>query len=420
MMKYIKIFLGCFALGIFCAFIYATLNKAQSEETFPPDLLRTQMVPVYCGNSYAVLLTTMNTFGMQFLGSSDVRTQGQDDGTLLGTMSMWYNTNSKKGVFYLTIPASGETCLMSYGIDWTFDTELLLNIVNDSLANVSKLPDIEVEQKTWQGATERERMTPKQFALVIEKRASQKRISHMDAVLDYCKEKEIEPEQVTHLINRNLKDKIKMNAQDLNFLPKTATLPVQMNEGYEAYKKYLGIKLHFTKNEYDFFKYNSKTNAKFETFIKRNDKYFFVKAARKYGDNIVDYFVSNIISNKSHYIKDMNNEVYLDRQKRIDGLSYYFERDIEQLLRKSENNFNKIFAVTRGQHPILIKTYLAKRVSLETLCILNDLFNYTQQFSKRIKDDIIWPTLKNKIVKYGPFMTYSKERMKLILRKKVQ
>ena len=141
---YIKVFLGFFAVGVFCSILYAGLNKAQSEETFPPDLLRTQMVPVYCGNSYAVLLTTMNTFGMQFLGSSDVRTQGQDNGALLGTMSMWYNVISKKGVFYLTIPASGETCLMSYGIDWKFNTELLLDIVNDSLANVSKLPD-EVE-----------------------------------------------------------------------------------------------------------------------------------------------------------------------------------------------------------------------------------------------------------------------------------
>ena len=69
-------------------------------------------------------------------------------------------------------------------------------------------------------------MTPKQFALVIEKRASKKKISHMDAVLDYCNEKEIERDQITHLINRNLKEKIKMNAQDLNFLPSTAKLPV--------------------------------------------------------------------------------------------------------------------------------------------------------------------------------------------------
>jgi len=142
MKQFVKSSLGIIAIILFFGLVYAGLNKAQSEEIFPPDLLRTQMVPVYCGNSYEVLLTTMNTFGMQFLGSSDVRTQGQDDGTLLGTMSMWYNTNSKKGVFYLTIPTSGETCLMSYGIDWKFDTELLLDIVNNSLANVSKLPDV--------------------------------------------------------------------------------------------------------------------------------------------------------------------------------------------------------------------------------------------------------------------------------------
>jgi|TARA_Y100000034_G_scaffold62882_1_gene76153 hypothetical protein len=69
-------------------------------------------------------------------------------------------------------------------------------------------------------------VTPKQFALLIEKRASQKKITHMDAILDYCQEKEIEPDQVKHLINRNLKEKIKANAQDLNFLPKEATLPI--------------------------------------------------------------------------------------------------------------------------------------------------------------------------------------------------
>jgi hypothetical protein len=116
----------------------------------------------------------------------------------------------------------------------------------------------------------------------------------------------------------------------------------------------------------------------------------------------------------------MNNDVYLERQKRIDGLAYYFERDIEQLLRKSDKNFDKIFKVTRGQHPILIKTYLAKRVSLETLCILNSLLNYTKQFSNKITDDIIWPTLKTKIIKYTPFLKFNKERMKLILRNMIK
>jgi len=142
---YIKVILGFFALGIFCSLLFAGLNKAQADETFPKDLLRVQSVPVYCGNSFEVLVTTMNTFKMQLMGSANVTVQGQPDGRLLGTMSVWYNTDNQKGVFYLTIPQTGETCLMSYGIDWVFDTEILLDVVNSSLANVSKLPDIEVE-----------------------------------------------------------------------------------------------------------------------------------------------------------------------------------------------------------------------------------------------------------------------------------
>jgi len=145
MKQFVKIFLGFFAIGVFFAIVFASLNKAQANEVFPPDLLRAQSVPVYCGNSFEVLVTTMNTFKMQLLGSANVTTQGQADGRLLGTMSVWYNTDSKKGVFYLTIPQTGETCLMSYGIDWVFDTEILLDVVNSSLANVSKLPDIEVD-----------------------------------------------------------------------------------------------------------------------------------------------------------------------------------------------------------------------------------------------------------------------------------
>ena len=192
-----------------------------------------------------------------------------------------------------------------------------------------------------------------------------------------------------------------------------------MNEGYEAYKKYLAIKLHFTRDDYDFFKFNGQTKSSYETFIQRNDKYFFIKAARKYGDSIVDFFVSNFISSKSPYIKDFNKEVHLDRQKRIDGISYYFETDMAQLLRKSQGDFNKIFKITRGQHPILVKTYMAKRVTLETLCVLQNMFNYIKDFDKHISDTIIWPQLKTKVLKYKPFLQYNETKLKLKLKEMV-
>ena len=69
-------------------------------------------------------------------------------------------------------------------------------------------------------------MTPKQFALIIEKRASKKRLTHMEAVLWYCAKEGIEPDTVGSLISKGLKEKIEANARDLNFLPRQAQLPI--------------------------------------------------------------------------------------------------------------------------------------------------------------------------------------------------
>ena len=68
--------------------------------------------------------------------------------------------------------------------------------------------------------------TPKVFSLEIEKIAKEKDITHMDAVLLYCKDNQIEPEKVSSLITKGLKEKIEANARDLNFLPKLARLPI--------------------------------------------------------------------------------------------------------------------------------------------------------------------------------------------------
>ena len=60
----------------------------------------------------------------------------------------------------------------------------------------------------------------------IERLAIDKNITHMDAVLDYCRRQDIEPDTVSRLISKSLKEKIEANARDLNFLPKQAQLPV--------------------------------------------------------------------------------------------------------------------------------------------------------------------------------------------------
>lgn len=63
-----------------------------------------------------------------------------------------------------------------------------------------------------------------EFSLHIEQIVKDKKLSYMDAVLDYCKENFLEPADVAKLINKSLKGKIELDMQELNYLPKSAKL----------------------------------------------------------------------------------------------------------------------------------------------------------------------------------------------------
>ena len=72
-----------------------------------------------------------------------------------------------------------------------------------------------------------EPMTPKRFSKIIEDIVKDKQLTHMDAILHYCENHELEPEDIRKFISKTLKDKVTVNAQDLHYLPKTtAELPV--------------------------------------------------------------------------------------------------------------------------------------------------------------------------------------------------
>jgi hypothetical protein len=65
-----------------------------------------------------------------------------------------------------------------------------------------------------------------EFSLHIESIVKDKRISHMDAVLYYCEQNFLDPKDIASMINKSLKEKIHMNATDLNFFPKQGSLDV--------------------------------------------------------------------------------------------------------------------------------------------------------------------------------------------------
>lgn len=186
-------------------------------------------------------------------------------------------------------------------------------------------------------------------------------------------------------------------------------------EAWEAYQVYLGLKLHFT-TDYDYTRYGGRTSASKSSFLKRKDRNFFARVARKYDEKTVDYFVSNFIKSPKGYIGDFREENYLEWSKNKQAMTYKFITDMSHLFSQVED-FNSIFSLQKGKHPVLLKNFLAKRISLETMVILQGLLNYVKQFDKEMNEDIIWPDTRRMIVKYSAFLNYDKEKCKCQLLK---
>jgi hypothetical protein len=60
-------------------------------------------------------------------------------------------------------------------------------------------------------------------------------------------------------------------------------------------------------------------------------------------------------------------------------------------------------------------------VHIETLIMLNNNVDFiSTHWTPRIKDDIIWPEWRRKILKYSPFLQYNEQKIKEILKDKVK
>mgnify|MGYP003511032377 CR=1 FL=1 len=70
-----------------------------------------------------------------------------------------------------------------------------------------------------------------------------------------------------------------------------------MPSGFDCYRKYLALKIHFKRENYDYVRFNGNTKLKTGTFEKRNDKNLFVKVAKDYDteEKLENFLISNIL-----------------------------------------------------------------------------------------------------------------------------
>ena len=188
--------------------------------------------------------------------------------------------------------------------------------------------------------------------------------------------------------------------------------------GIEVYKMYLSLKLHFTTDTFDYFKYGNAAKASQQSFDSRRDKFFFVKLSRTFKeDELREFFVANMIVEDKVYPATLVREGaknYQEYLKRKQSLTYRFKEDVITLHEVSQK-FDKLFIID-GMHPPLLKAHLGGRISLETLAIFHKIFNYVENFDKIIKEEIVWRPIRNRILKYEPFIFIDKGKYKNIIK----
>lgn len=193
-------------------------------------------------------------------------------------------------------------------------------------------------------------------------------------------------------------------------------------EAIDAYKTYVALKNHFTSESYDYFRYNKKTNVSFDSFQKRKDKIFFAKLGNKKDAYLEDFLVSNFINDTKTWIGELLSDdcenTYKQWKRKQESLTYIFSTEIDFLDNYDKNTFDQLFDVQSGEHPKIIKMYLRKEISIETLVIMNSIFNFTKKYDRMIFDPL-YKEISKLCKKYQPFLKYDSVKMKSVIKEKL-
>ena len=190
---------------------------------------------------------------------------------------------------------------------------------------------------------------------------------------------------------------------------------------FDVYRHYLALRLHFTTDKYDVIQQQGRVRATRESFLKRRDLISITRVAESYSDkDVVEFLVANFISGDrwGGVFNSDAKDRYLDWKKRIESMSYNFEKEIRKIVTIADDNnktFPDLFTVHSNQHPAIIKMYMKGIVSIETLVILNKLNGFVTVLDTELKDDLVWPDMSRIIKKYSPFLNVNKEKYNGIL-----
>lgn len=189
-------------------------------------------------------------------------------------------------------------------------------------------------------------------------------------------------------------------------------------DGFKAYKYYMAIKLHFTKDNFDVFKNRGNVKGTREAFNARNDRYLFDKLARKFpiDREMIQFFVANFAygNDNVHYAAEEAQSNFLEWTRRKQSMTKIFTDDCHRIVMqcyKDKLKENQIFYFTSNTYPSILKMYLGGQISIETVRILDDMMHLVENWKQNSSMVILWENEIRKIEKLAGFVKYDKTKV---------
>ena len=193
--------------------------------------------------------------------------------------------------------------------------------------------------------------------------------------------------------------------------------------GFKAYRYYIALKLHFTKDKFNVFENNGNVKGSYETFQARNDSYLFEKLGKRHpaDHELIQFYVSNMVLGDASTI--YNDGVAEENFKQWLGwkesITYNFKEDLHKLELEVEKNgysADELFNCTLNDFPIIIKLYLGKQINPITMAMITDMYEPAGEWLNNPTLNLVLEQEIRTLYKMRGFFKYDKEKIEKIFK----
>lgn len=183
-------------------------------------------------------------------------------------------------------------------------------------------------------------------------------------------------------------------------------------DGLQAYRYYLAVKLHFTQESYDIFKYDGRVKLANGSFERRNDRKLFDGLAYRYPSDqeLIFFLVSNFAYGHDDVLYDfeIGKKFYTEWIKRKESRTYLFTQELKRIISAAED-ISKDDIFFQKSFPEVINMLFRKELSVETLAIIHSKNQFLDHASNQ--NNILIKDVRHRIKKSVPFVKFQKDEI---------